>query len=524
MSKPRVLIVNCFSDNHHGARGSPLIVPQPMIAAVLAGQMQREKVAVEIYCEFFQGPFKKLDALRNFDLLVLTGLNPAFDRMKQLAAYARTLNPRIAVAMGGSVARVLPNLCRRYFDYVCTGDVESIRDVLDDVFGPGHAADNPLPRYDLTKWLKWIGFAESSRNCNFRCGFCSMTAENRPHMGYDAEYIRHQVDALGYRPCLMLLDQNFYAGTRTFFRERLAVLRQLYEEGKIGGWSGLVTTDFYTDPENLRLAKEAGCIGFFSGVESFSREQLAAYRKKQNLILPQEEAIRRSLDAGLIFHYGMVFDPTERRIASLMEEIEFIVGNPKITLPSFLCFAIPLLGTPLFAQRLGEGALLPNLKLRDMDGRSVICHTLDPLDEVVAFAARMDRGIMPKRKLAAHAWKFYARYRGKMSNLGMASGLANTWAMAFPKMGTNGRERGIIGFGDRRSYLANTEQAGSLYRPMINIPERWRGHFAPLFVTDSGGELHEAVGDDLGQSQRQETEPATLPDTTSCARDLSEAF
>lgn len=495
--RPRVLVINCFSDNHRGARGNAIFAPQSMAAAVLAGQIHRSKADVRIHCEFFDGPFGNLAALRWANLLVLTGLNSAFDRMKHVTAYARTVNPAIAVAMGGPVARALPRLSRRYFDYVCSGDVEELVEVLHDVFGPGFAAERPVPRYDLTRWPKLIGYAESSRNCNFRCGFCSMTAEDRPFAAYSLDDIRDQIEAMGYRTCVMFLDQNFYAGPRSFFRARLALLRQLVEERKLGGWAALVTADFFADPDNPRLAKESGCIGFFSGVESFNAEQIAAYRKKQNLILPQEEVICRSLEAGLVFHYGMVFDPTERRVASLREEVDFIVDNPKITLPSFLSFAIPLLGTPLFAERLSEGLLLPNLKLRDMDGRSVLCRTIDPLDQVVEFAAAMDKGIMSRRKLVARTWKFHAHYRRKLKGWGMVSGIAGAWAMAFPALGTNGRDRTVVGTGSPRSYVASTEPIGTLYRPAINIPDRWREHFSPLFITDEQGNLAEAVADDL---------------------------
>lgn len=497
MPKPRILIVNCFSDNHRGAHGNPLFVPQPMITAVLAGVVQREKADIEVWCEFSQGPFEDFRLLRWADLLVLTGLNASFDRMKQITAYARTVNPKIVVAMGGSVARVLPQLSRRYFDYVCTGDVEQLVDVLDEVFGPGLGAEQPLPRYDLMKWLGWISFAESSRNCNFRCHFCAMTAEDRDFIAYDLDYLRRQIEAMGYRHCVMFLDQNFFAGTRSFLRARLALLKRLYQEKRFGGWSALVTSDFYTDPENLRLARESGCIGFFCGVESFSRDQIAAYRKKQNLILPQEQMIAGSIEAGLVFHYGMMFDPTERSVDDLLEEIDFIAGNPKITLPSFLSLAIPLLGTPLFAQRLAEGALLPDIKLRDMDGRSIVCHTRDPLDKVAEFARRMDRGIMSRRKVAAHAWSFYRRYHGRMMFLGMGSALVDAWAMAFPTLGTNGRDRKVVTPETCRTYVASTERTGSLYRPAINVPEEFRGHFAPLFVTNADGELADALHDDL---------------------------
>lgn len=495
--KPRILILNCYADNHRRARGSPLIVPQSIAAATLAGMLHPATVDVRLACEFHGGPFEDAAALQWADLLVLTGLNTAFDRMKQVTAQARTLNPGIAVAMGGPLARMLPRLSRRYFDYVCDGDVEQITAVVDAVFGGSHAAELPLPRYDLVPGPRLIGYAETSRNCNFRCSFCAMSAEDRRFQVYDLDRVRRQIEALGYRQCVMFVDQNFFGGPRAHFRARMALLRELYEQRKFGGWAALVTADFFKDSENLRLARASGCIGFFSGVESFSREQISAFNKKQNLVLPQEDLIRSCLEAGMIFHYGLVFDLTERRIAEVLAETEFIAGNPRITLPSFLSFAIPLLGTPLFSERLRDGAFLPNVRLRDMDGRSIVCHTLDPIDEAQAFAARMDCGLMPKRLVAAHAWRFLRHYRGTLSRWGLLSGLGNAWTMSYPRTGSNGRDGIRPGRPGSRSYLAGTEPLGSLYRPPMTIPERYRGHFTALQVTDEDGALHADLADDV---------------------------
>ena len=241
-------------------------------------------------------------------------------------------------------------------------------------------------------------------------------------------------------------------------------LKDLFEQGKFGGWAALVTADFFTSAENVSLASESGCIGFFSGVESFSRAQVTAFNKKQNLVLPQEETIRSCLEAGLIFHYGLIFDLADQRIDEVLAETDFIAANPHITLPSFLSFAIPMLGTPLFGSRLCEGLFLPNVRLRDMDGRSLVCHPVDPIEEAVAFAARMDKGLIAKRKLALHAWRFFRRYRASLSNWGLLSGLGNAWAMSYPRFGSNGRD-GIRPGGDGcRSYLASSEPLGSLYR------------------------------------------------------------
>ena len=502
MPKPRILIVNCYSDNHRGARGNPWIMPQSIAPAVLAGMLHPARVDIRLACEFSNGPFEDLAALQWADLLVLTGLNPAFDRMKQVTANARTVNPGIVVAMGGPLARMLPNLSRRYFDYVCNEDVEQMVALVDAVFGPGHGAEIPVPRHDLWPRSRIIGYAEASRNCNFRCSFCSMTAEDRDFMNYDLDNVRRQVEALGYRQCVMFLDQNFFGGPRAFFKARMALLKELFEQGKFGGWAALVTADFFIDAENLRLASQSGCIGFFSGVESFSRAQVAAFNKKQNLVLPQEEIIRSCLDAGLVFHYGLIFDPVERRIDDFVAETELIVANPRITLPSFIGFAIPLLGTPLFGSRLREGLFLPNVRLRDMDGRSLVCHPADPIAEAVAFAARMDRGLIAKGKLVAHAWHFWRRYRRTLSNWGLLSGLANAWAMSYPRFGSNGRDRIRQGRAGGRSYLASSEPLGSLYRPRIRIPEAYRVHFEPLCVTDADGELHDDLIDDAASLLR----------------------
>ncbi|MBL8368227.1 MAG: hypothetical protein JNM54_09975 [Candidatus Accumulibacter sp.] len=502
MRNPRILILNCYSDNHRSARGSPWIVPQSIAPAVLAGTLEPSRVDLRLACEFRSGPFDDFGALQWADLLVLTGLNPAFDRMKQVTAYARALNPGIVVAIGGPLARMLPTLGRRYFDYVCSGDVEQMVGVVDAVFGPGHAAEVPTPRHDLLPGSRIIGYVEASRNCNFRCNFCSMTAEDRKFMAYDLDDVRRQIEALGYRQCVMFLDQNFFGGPRAYFKARMTLLRELFEQRKFGGWAALVTADFFADAGNLSLARESGCIGFFSGIESFSRAQVSAFNKKQNLILPQEETIGSCLEAGLIFHYGLIFDLTEQRIDDLLAETEFIVGNSRITLPSFLSFAIPMLGTPLFGSRLREGAFLPNVRLRDMDGRSLVCQPRDAIDQAVAFAARMDTGLMSKRRLAMHAWCFFRRYRATLSTWGLVSGLGNAWSMSYPRFGSNGRDGLRPGQDGCRSYLAGCEPLGSLYRPRMTIPEPYRGHFEPLYVTDHAGELHEDLIDDAASLLR----------------------
>ena len=90
-------------------------------------------------------------------------LTNAFDRMLHLTAYARTKNPKVIVVAGGPPIRALPALSRRFFDYPCPGDIEQLREVIIEVFGPAFAAEEMVPRYDLADWLGNIGHVESSR-------------------------------------------------------------------------------------------------------------------------------------------------------------------------------------------------------------------------------------------------------------------------------------------------------------------------------------------------------------------------
>ncbi|MCH7693016.1 MAG: radical SAM protein [Proteobacteria bacterium] len=375
-------MVNAYFDDLRRDGGRPYSVPQAIGPPYLAGAFSPVLCDVRLYNEQYSGPLEDKDLLGWPDMLVLTGLTVAFDRMRQLTGYARTLNPKVIVVAGGPAVRALPRYSGRFFDYACTGDIEQMQDVIADAVGPAYVNRDMFPRFDLTYWFGRIAYVESSRNCNFRCSFCSLTGEGNRYQKYDLDYIRRQVMAVGKRRQVYFLDNNFYGNDRGFFLDRLELLKEMKREGRFGGWGALVTQDFFLNDENLRLARESGCIGLFSGIESFDVEVLRRFNKRQNARVPQVELIRKCLDAGILFLYGVIFDLSSRRLSECREEIAFITGTPEIPLPSFVTQAIPLLGTPYFHECLEKGLLLPNTKLRDMDGTTLVQRPLDPIDEV----------------------------------------------------------------------------------------------------------------------------------------------
>jgi len=336
-AKKRILIVNCFFDEMRFKVGRNTQIPQAMGPVYLAGAFAPEACEVRLYDEMFSGPLEDEKLLSWPDMLVLTGLNTAFDRMLHLTAYVRTKNKNAIVVAGGPAIRNLPHLSKHYFDYCCLGDIEELQLVIEDAFDKQHASDQINPRYDLAYWMTQFGYVETSRYCNFKCSFCSLTGEGHDYKKYDLEFIRKQIINLGkHRDPVVFIDNNFYGNDRRFFLDRLALIEELQKEGYIKRWSALVTNDFFYNNENLTLVKAAGCIALFSGLESFDSEWLQSVNKLQNTHIEQIETVCKCLQNGIVFLYGTMFDVTRRRLADLRRELDFIIDHPGITLPSYI--------------------------------------------------------------------------------------------------------------------------------------------------------------------------------------------
>lgn len=511
----RVLIINCYLDETRRLRGRPHFVPQSVGPAYLAGAFNRELADIRVFSELHGGPFRDKDMLGWPDMLVLSGMTSCYDRMLHLAAYVRTQNPRVVVVAGGPGVRSLPKLSRKFFDYCCSGDIEELQAVIRETFGARYIAENMLPRFDLIKkWMGVIGYVESSRNCNFKCSFCTLTGERVPYQIYDTDYVRKQIKDVGYHTCLLFVDNNFYGNNRAYFLEKLAMLKELWKKGAFGGWAALVTNDFFNREENLQLARESGCLALFSGVESFDAEQLKRFNKNQNLLLPQVSTITNCLEAGIVFQYGMIFDPTNRSLKEIHEEISLITDSPQITLPAFMNLTIPILRTPYFYECLKNDQMLPHTKLRDMDGNTLVLKTLDPAEEVVQFLKDMPTLRGYKRRVMRHVISFYRRYRRKLNLTQMVSAVGNGALLCLPAVAHN--HAGIFTRLPKhppRTYITTTEPLGPLYNPSFPVDSKYAHYFQPTMITDAGGELTEEVADDLMATAPKgfTREPAAAP-------------
>ncbi len=477
----RVLIVACRFDEDRNGGARPWRFPQAMAPVFVAGGFNRRLCDVRIHSELYSGPLEDQRLLAWPHMLVLSGLQVDFDRFLHLTAYARSVNPKVIVVAGGSLVNVLPKFCRQFFDYCCTGPVEEIQQVITDAFGAEYCAPEFTPRHDLAAWGRLLGSVESSRNCNFHCNFCTMSIQNNPYLSVAAPQIRREILSTG-RKNIFFLDNNFYGNSPAQFKNKLELLSAMKTDGELRFWGAELTADFFLKEENLKLARSAGCMALFCGVETFDEPSLLSFGKRQNVVSDQQSLIRKCLHAGILFLYGLMLDPSRRSLRSLTAEFEYVLKHDEIPLPSYLTLPIPLLGTPLFFEYLDARTILPQTRIRDLDGTTLALEPLEGLHSFSQWWPGMLRFAGRRRAMAKHTGRFLRRYNRALGARGKMLALANAATLCMPKY----RNR-------KRTFVSSTEQLDPQYRPAFRVAADFESYFQPVQLTNARGELNPAL-------------------------------
>lgn len=501
--KPRVLIVNAYVDPLRSAAPTRLFIPRAMAPYYLAGRFCRQATEVRVHDEVHHGALLSPGVFEWPDLVVLSGLTASFDRARQLSAYFRNARPDTPIAIGGPIARALPALCETVFDYVLPGDVEDLDDLISETLGPHHIADDPVPRYDLAGWSYGLGYVETTRYCNFKCAFCSLTGENRPYQPYPSDEISRQIEAQGRVSALMVLDNNFYGNNRADFERRVDLLGRYWRRGAYRGWGALVTGDFFKNPDNLAFVAANGCKALFSGVESLDPGVLKSFNKRHSLVSDPSTLARLCAEHGVLFDYGMMLDFTQQTVAEVDGQVDALLASPDAPLPALLSLTIPILGTPYFDEAARTGRLMPNLRLSDLDGQKLVEWPKEPLERVLPFVADLLRFRGRKsaliRHAVRHAWSRRSSFDLSQSVLSLLMPLA--------------RFGGTVRIGNLRqirqtlrepklTYCAMSDPLGANYRPTNRLASRFARDFEPLYVTDGDGHLTREIAAESADSRR----------------------
>ena len=382
---------------------------QPISGLHVGSLIDARHFDVRLHHEDWHGPF---DAARcaGYDLVFLSGLQPDFDRMRQLAFYFRRSGA--TVVAGGSICTTFPEFAARFFDVVCAGGVDSVREVVADYLQgslkpiyrspaeriSAYAIDHSLLAKSGINPL--FHLMETSRGCSFKCNFCVMPSEVGRHVRYDLAILAAGIDdaiaaspPFSFRrwyPMVTLLDNNFSDDRG----HMLQIAELLGRHPRIRGWSALVTQNILHDRELVRTLAKLKCVALFAGLESLDHEVLRRYNKKQNLSRKHDviDDVAFAESQGIALCYGFLFDYRHQSAVEMERQILAIARNPLMPMPVYLSVVAPLAGTESFWDDLRHGHLAPNLRLRDLDGET-ICHSKlgDRREAIVAFIERMFR-------------------------------------------------------------------------------------------------------------------------------------
>jgi radical SAM superfamily enzyme YgiQ (UPF0313 family) len=493
----KILIINCYFPEMREPIKRRNEVPDSLAPVLLGGFFSQEHCEVKLYNEVNSGFIEvfKPELLGWPDMVVMTGLTATFDRLLHVSAYAKTANPGVVTVAGGHAVRCLPEYSKEFFDYCCTGDVEQIQDVIREAFGPAYISPRFEPRYDLAYWIKRLGYAESTRNCNFKCSFCSLTGVGLKYQAQSLDYLEQQMEAMGKRPIFFFNDNQLLGDGKASFRSRIERVQKRREAGQFKYWSGFVTDTFFWDEENIRLARETGCLSVFVGVESFDDSMwLKSVNKKQNSRMNQVELIRRCVEGGIVFQYGLVYDPTIQTLEQMYHQLDLICDHPEIPAPNFIFMAIPFPGTPFFQDRYEKGLILPNTKMRDLEASTLSLQPIDPIDEVVHFVrnGRNFRGY--RRRFLKHQAKFLWHYRHALGRDHML--LSSLTAAAILAPGSFSSPGAMFIRKSKRTNVSTTDRLDAVYTPSLPVEARYERWFEPTQITLVNGELNPLLAED----------------------------
>ena len=250
---------------------------------------------------------ERIDFATGTDLVAITAMTPQAPRAYEIAAAFRGRG--VAVVMGGFHASNLPDEALRHVDAVVVGEGETVwprlladfeRTELQRLYHPSSLIDMgtiPVARREIFSGKRYLltNSLQTTRGCPFDCEFCSVTAF------YGRKYRERPVDDV-----LAELEALRKTNAFAFFVDDNLVADRRYALPLFSGMKGMgfkwlshAPIDFARDPELMRAAGEAGCVGMFVGFESLNEAALKAMGKVTNRVQSYLDDARAFRDNGI---------------------------------------------------------------------------------------------------------------------------------------------------------------------------------------------------------------------------------
>jgi radical SAM superfamily enzyme YgiQ (UPF0313 family) len=324
----------------------------PYLAA-FADRKYYDIAIVDEYCQRI--PYNK-----PFDLVAITVNTPNAPHCYEISANFRRRGAK--TVMGGPHATVLPDEASRHCDYLIAGESEVtwpefLRDFQNGMAKTVYKSGRPpaltrlpMPRWDLLRRRRMMkGAVFATRGCPYSCRYCNL--KQIYHDCFRMRPVQDVIKEIQRSPRFFVFwDDNLFADA-DYAKELLRAAAPLKRK-----WAAQATLRDCKDEELLSIAKAAGCIYLFVGLESFSEASLADAGKDINRARDYKTLIDRIHRHGIMIQAGIVFGFDSDTSAVFDETLAACeaLGIDGAT----VSLLTPFPKTPIYEQFKAEGRLL----------------------------------------------------------------------------------------------------------------------------------------------------------------------
>ncbi|SHI86814.1 B12-binding domain-containing radical SAM protein [Clostridium intestinale] len=323
----------------------------------LAAFIDESKYKITLIDEYNQ----KIPYNESFDLVAITVNTSNASHCYNISKVFREKGSKIV--MGGPHSTLLPEEVKKNCDYIMIGEGELIWPEFLEDFYNGKAKKEyickevpnlnniPIARRDLIYGRHFTkGAVISSRGCPYKCSYCNLKQIYcEPYRTRPVEEVIEEIKKIKSR-YFVFWDDNFWGDT-DYSKILLKELKKLNKR-----WAAQVTLERCKDEELLKLAKEAGCVYLFVGIESFSKESLMSVNKGINNVDKYKSIIDKVHSNGICIQAGIIFgfDTDRKDVFKRTLDACNKLGIDGVT----VSILTPLPKTPIYEQLKEEGRLL----------------------------------------------------------------------------------------------------------------------------------------------------------------------
>jgi radical SAM superfamily enzyme YgiQ (UPF0313 family) len=314
----------------------------------------------EYSIELVGGGLQDINFDEKYDLVGISSITSSVSLAYEIADEFRKRD--VPVVLGGYHPSGLPDEAKQHADAVVVGESEEtwpelLKDFknkkLKEFYFQSRPVDPKLIPSPRNIYPKGVGMGiQATRGCPFHCEFCSISHRKFGNI-YHMRPIERVVEEVRAHPDKLFTFQDnsltINAGyTKQLFNEIKDMNKKFFAYGNIDTLG--------KDEELLKLASEAGCVGWLIGFESVCQESLDSVGKTANRVSEYLSSVKKIHDYGMMIEASFVFGFDFDKSDIFMKTDEF-VRKSEADIP-FGLILTPYPGTSLFDRLEYENRIL----------------------------------------------------------------------------------------------------------------------------------------------------------------------